>query len=70
MMEIIQTALYVLSGIFVLFIALCASYITGYEKAEEDFKTDAVKHGAGKFVITDPTTGKTKFKWNDEIEEG
>lgn len=30
-------------------------------------KRDAIQHNAAQWVIVDPATGRTEFKWNDEL---
>jgi len=41
------------------------AYLLGGLDAEHDFKSEAVEKGFGEFVITDPKTGETKFKWKE-----
>lgn len=44
-------------------VVLCACQDVSTERR---MQREAVKHNAAKFVIVNPETGRTEFKWNDE----
>jgi hypothetical protein len=49
---------------------VCLLLFLFFAPTYEDFRKEAVEHNAAQFVIVDPATGATEFRWNDEVTTG
>lgn len=53
-----------LIGFFVGLFFMCVA-MGDYMEERDILKQEAIKHGAAEYVIVDPSTGKTEFKWKE-----
>ena len=55
-----------LSHCFVALVAGMLAFVIGMAVATGMMRREAIGHNAATYVITDPISGETKFKWNNE----
>jgi len=46
-------------------LAIPALMLLGNYDGRHTVQKDAIKHGVAEYVITDPSTGATEFKWKE-----
>ncbi len=54
-----------LFGVFAFVALAICLFIGGCVHGENNCERDAIKHGAASYVITDPATGATEFRWKE-----